>query len=356
MTGIVYDAGSIRGHRHWGEQSDSGAGRGPDVDLAIVEMTRNTTEQVSVPETVATGRIISRLLELWQLPNRGPDGQPLLYAFAHSDDGPTISIDESLADAGVCDNDVLRLVATSTNGSHRGTEVPASPSPAVPAGYSAPTAAPAPSTPYPRYGDRRTGDGPRAAELPTRRQPGLYTLALAIVALVGVGVGVLFATGALSGGSRASAKSTPVQTTDASPGGQTPKTPRGPTGSEQVRDRGIITGLLASYQVDFSTHNAPALSGLFTPGVTRHGLAAGGCRVSHGRGAIIASYQSQFEEGTGAYSLVGLSEAQIHLDSTTQAHINAHYRITPGGTGYVNFRFTEAGEGWKISEVYATCE
>jgi WXG100 protein secretion system (Wss), protein YukD len=340
-----------------GEQSDPGA-MGQNVDLTIVKTTSNTTEQVSMPATVATGRIIGRLLELWQLPDVGPDGQPLSYGFEHSHGGRQISVDETLADAGVRDNDVLHLVATPTPpDSSRGTEIPASLSAATPVGSIAPTAVRAAlSTVYPAYGDRRTDYGPRDAALPRRRELGLYTLALAIVALAAVGIGVLFATGALSGGSRASVKSTLAQVTGASPAAETPSTPVSLTESERVHDRGIIMGLLTSYREDYSTHNVSALSGLFTSGITRHGLAAGGCRVSHGRSAVIASYQSQFEKGSGTYSLVGLSEAQIQLDTTKQAHLNTHYRITPGGTGYVNFRFAEEGEGWKISEVYATCE
>jgi hypothetical protein len=332
-------------------------GKVSDVDLTIVETTRNTTEQISVPATVDTGRIIGRLLELWQLPDVGPDGRPWSYAFGYSDSGRQISLDETLADAGVRDNDVLHLVATPTTSASRGTEAQVLPPPAMPGGSIAATdVRVAPSTTYPEYGDWRTGEGPRATELSRRRQPGLYTLALAIVVLAGVGIGVLFATGALSGSSRARRKSTPAQVTGASVADQTPTTPAGPSESERLRDRGIIMGLLTSYQTDYSAHNVLALTGLFTPDVTRHGLAAGGCRVSHGRSAVVASYKSQFDEGTGVYSLVGLSASHIQLESATQAHLTVHYRITPGGTGYVDFRFVEAGEGWKIGEVYATCE
>jgi hypothetical protein len=327
------------------------------VDLTIIQRTSNTTEQVSVPETVATGRIIGRLLELWQLPDVGPDGRPLSYGFEHSDAGRQIGVDETLADAGVRDNDVLHLVARATTPDpSTETKAPLSPSAAKSGGTIAPTAAHVtPSTAYPAGGDRQTNRGPGGAGRPGRREPGLYTLALVIVALAGVGIGVLFATGALSGGSRASVKS-PVSATGASAAAETPPTPVGPTESERVRDRANIMGLLASYQEDYSTHDVSALSGLFTPGVTRHGLAAGGCTVSHGRNAVIADYQSQFEEGSGAYSLVGLSGDQIHLDTTKQAQLNAHYRITPGGAGYVDFRFAETSEGWRINEVYATCE
>ena len=328
------------------------------MDLTIVKTTSNTTEQVSVPATVATGRIIGRLRELWQLPDVRPDGQPVSYGLEHSHGGRRISVDETLADAGVRDNDVLHLVATPTPPDpSRGTEIPGSLSAATPVGSVAPTAVRTdPSTIYPAYSDRRTDYGPRDAALPRRGVTGLYTLALAIVALAAVGIGVVFATGALSGSSRASVKSAPARVTGASTTAEAPPTPVGPTESERVHDRGIIMGLLTSYREDYSAHNVLALSRLFTSGVTRHGLAAGGCSVSHGRAAVIATYQSQFEKDTGAYSLGGLSEAQIQLDTTRQAHLDTHYRITPGGTGYVNFRFVEAGEGWKISEVYATCE
>jgi hypothetical protein len=327
------------------------------VDLTIVDTTSNTTEQVSVPATVATGRIIGRLLELWQLPDVGRDGQPLSYRFDHSKGGREISVEETLADAGVRDNDVLHLIATPTQpGSSHGTERPASLPAETPVGSLPPTAVlGAPPTTTPASGDGRTAQGARAAALPGRTAPGLYRLALAIGALAAVGIGVLFATGALSGGSRASVRSIPAQVTGGSATVPTPPTQVGPTESERAHDRRLIMALLASYREDYSIHDLAALSGLFTSGVTRHGLAAGGCRVSQGRSAVIASYQSQFDKGSGVYSLVGLSAAQIRLDTTTQAHLNTHYRITPGGTGYVDFKFADAGEGWKISEVYATC-
>jgi hypothetical protein len=86
------------------------------MDLTVVDATGNKTEEVSVPETVAAGRIVGKLVQLLQLPSSGPDGQPLSYKFHHKQSGRQISDDETLVEAGVSDNDVLRLVAEITAG------------------------------------------------------------------------------------------------------------------------------------------------------------------------------------------------------------------------------------------------
>jgi hypothetical protein len=170
---------------------------------------------------------------------------------------------------------------------------------------------------------------------------------------LGIGTGVVVATGALSGSTQANTSTTPVAKTTTT---TAPAVPAGPTPSEQSSDRQAIMGILSTYQSAYSDHNLSGLSNIFTPNVNRHGLAAGGCTVSRGRSAVLADYQSQFEEGSGSYELMGLSAGEIQLDGKTRAHLDAHYQITPGGSGYVNFKFAELGEGWKISEVYATCE
>ena len=86
------------------------------MDLTIIDATGNKTEEVSVPDTVAAGRIIGKLVDLLQLPVTGPDGQPLSYKFHHKQSGRQIDDNETLADAGVSENDVLRLVAEITAG------------------------------------------------------------------------------------------------------------------------------------------------------------------------------------------------------------------------------------------------
>jgi len=86
------------------------------MDLTVVDATGNKTEEVSVPENVAAGRIVGKLVELLQLPATGPDGQPLSYKFHHKQSGRQINDNETLLDAGVKDDDVLRLVAEITAG------------------------------------------------------------------------------------------------------------------------------------------------------------------------------------------------------------------------------------------------
>ena len=86
------------------------------MDITVVDATGNKTEEASVPPTVASGRIIAKLVELLELPSLGPDGQPLSYKFHHKQSGRQIGDHETLEQAGVRDGDVLRLVAEITAG------------------------------------------------------------------------------------------------------------------------------------------------------------------------------------------------------------------------------------------------
>ncbi len=86
------------------------------MDLTVIDATGNKTEQVSVPDAVAAGRIVGKLVELLRLPAVGPDGQPLSYKFHHKQSGRQINDNETLAGAGVNEHDVLRLVAEITAG------------------------------------------------------------------------------------------------------------------------------------------------------------------------------------------------------------------------------------------------
>lgn len=86
------------------------------MDLTVVDATGNKTEEVSVPDNVAAGRIVGKLVGLLSLPTTGPDEQPLSYKFHHKQTGRQINDNETLADAGVAENDVLRLVAEITAG------------------------------------------------------------------------------------------------------------------------------------------------------------------------------------------------------------------------------------------------
>lgn len=84
--------------------------------MTVVDATGNKAEEVSVPDNVASGRIVGKLVNLLELPTAGPDGQPLSYKFHHKQSGRQINDNETLAEAGVGENDVLRLVAEITAG------------------------------------------------------------------------------------------------------------------------------------------------------------------------------------------------------------------------------------------------
>lgn len=283
------------------------------MNLTVIQASGSKLE-VSVPDTVAASRIASKLAELWRLPLVGPDGRSLVYVFEHERSGRQIGDDETLVEAGVQEDDVVRLIGR---------------------------------------------EAPHAASSPvrSRNRPGMLALAVMLATvLLGAGAGAVLATGALSGGRRRHAP--PTHTKVAVSGAQTEasSSSAGIAASEQPADRRAIMALLDAYQKDYSAHAATQLSELFTPDVSRHGLAAGGCVVSHGLAAVRADYESQFAEGSGTYRLVALSEGQIQFSGGVQAAVETHYRIVPGGSGYVNFRFAKQGEGWKIDEIYATCQ
>lgn len=174
-------------------------------------------------------------------------------------------------------------------------------------------------------------------------------IAAAVIAFLGIGTGVVVATG----GSSARPGTTPAATTGTAAGA--PGSSR-PTPAEEAGDRRAITQILSTYQSAYSDHDLQGLSSIFSPGILRHGLAASGCVVSRGQRAVLADYESQFAAGSGSYRLIDLSPEEIVLDSKSRAHLHANYVISPGGTGFVNFRFAELGGEWKVSEVDATCD
>jgi hypothetical protein len=86
------------------------------VDITVIDATGSKTEDATVPGDAASGRIVTRLVELMALPMVGPDGQPLSYRFHHKQSGRQIDDDQTLVQAGVRDGDVVRLVAEITAG------------------------------------------------------------------------------------------------------------------------------------------------------------------------------------------------------------------------------------------------
>lgn len=86
------------------------------MEITIVDATGSKAEEAEVPGDVASGRIITRLVELMALPKVGPDGEMLSYRFHHKRSGRQINDDDTLDDSGVEDGDVIRLVPEMTAG------------------------------------------------------------------------------------------------------------------------------------------------------------------------------------------------------------------------------------------------
>jgi Double zinc ribbon len=116
-----------------------------------------------------------------------------------------------------------------------------------------------------------------------------------------------------------------------------------------------VVALLGRYQTDYSAHDIAGLSSAFSADVMRRGLAASGCTVSKGRAAVVSAYESQFAEGSGTYRLIGLTPQHVELRGSSNAYVNVHYQISPGGSGSVSFTLIRERQEWKIKQVYATC-
>jgi uncharacterized ubiquitin-like protein YukD len=56
------------------------------------------------------------LIERMSLPKNSPDGQPMSYKFHHKATGKQLSDEQTLAEAGVKEGDVLRVVPEITAG------------------------------------------------------------------------------------------------------------------------------------------------------------------------------------------------------------------------------------------------
>jgi len=86
------------------------------MELRIVDATGNKSAAVSVPGDVPSGRIALKMVQVLGLPRQGNDGMPLSYKFHHKQSGRQLADGQTLLQAGVADNDVLRLVAEITAG------------------------------------------------------------------------------------------------------------------------------------------------------------------------------------------------------------------------------------------------
>lgn len=86
------------------------------ITVQIWDATGNKKTEVELPDDAPVNRIIAVLLEKMNLPQNGPDGQPLSYKFHHKASGKQLQDAQSLADVGVREGDVLRIQPEITAG------------------------------------------------------------------------------------------------------------------------------------------------------------------------------------------------------------------------------------------------
>jgi hypothetical protein len=214
-------------------------------------------------------------------------------------------------------------------------QTPASPpSPPPPSGYQPPS------------GRRRDG-------LPV----GAVGAIVVLIAAVGAGAALLLSNHKSSHSGSKPASANPSVAAGANSAQASASSPAAATSTvpSAAAEQAAILAVLGEYQATYSSHDISGLSHILTEGVVRHGLTSTGCRFDRGRPAVLADYQSQFADGSGTYRLVGLAASGIELRGTDAAHVNAHYQISPGGSGAVSFTLAREGNEWKISQVYATC-
>jgi uncharacterized ubiquitin-like protein YukD len=86
------------------------------INVTIIDAIGNKEQQATLPDDAAIKRIMEALLPKMKMPLTGPDGEPLSYKFHHKASGKQLSEDQTLAQAGVKDGDVLRLYPEITAG------------------------------------------------------------------------------------------------------------------------------------------------------------------------------------------------------------------------------------------------
>ena len=86
------------------------------VNVLIIDATGNQEQEASLPDDAPLNRVLGKLVQMMNLPEVGPDGLPMSYKFHHKASGKQLSGEQTLADAGVKDNDVLRLQPEITAG------------------------------------------------------------------------------------------------------------------------------------------------------------------------------------------------------------------------------------------------
>jgi len=86
------------------------------ITVEVWDATGNKRRKVEMPDDAPVNRLLAVLLEKMKFPQFAPDGQPLSYKFHHRPSGKQLLDEQTLADVGAKDGDVLRLQPEITAG------------------------------------------------------------------------------------------------------------------------------------------------------------------------------------------------------------------------------------------------
>jgi hypothetical protein len=86
------------------------------ITITITDATGSRRDEVELPSTEPSIRVMAAVIQALGMPLVGPDGQPMSYRFHHLESQIQIRDDASLAAAGVKDGHTLRLVPEITAG------------------------------------------------------------------------------------------------------------------------------------------------------------------------------------------------------------------------------------------------
>ena len=84
--------------------------------VTFLDQTGAKSVEAVIADSVTVKRILPNIITKMNLPVMGPDGQPMSYKFHHKASGKQLSDEQTLADAGVSEGDVLRVVPEITAG------------------------------------------------------------------------------------------------------------------------------------------------------------------------------------------------------------------------------------------------
>jgi uncharacterized ubiquitin-like protein YukD len=86
------------------------------INVIVFDSTENKRVPVELPDDAPANKLLAVLVERLSLPKAGPDGAPLSYKFHHKNSGRQLLEQQTLADGGVKDGDMLRLQPEITAG------------------------------------------------------------------------------------------------------------------------------------------------------------------------------------------------------------------------------------------------